>query len=93
MAFAILKRSRGGWLREEATGVGAALLSSALGGTAIVASRHTAAVGALMLGVIRFGVGFCRVSSRRRPAAGALATAAGPVCRDLATTQGASSQG
>ncbi|CAH1679279.1 Permease of the drug/metabolite transporter (DMT) superfamily [Hyphomicrobiales bacterium] len=39
--------------------MGAALLSSALGGTAIVASRHTAAdVGALMLGIIRFGVGF-----------------------------------
>ncbi|MBS7696871.1 MULTISPECIES: DMT family transporter [unclassified Chelatococcus] len=44
---------------KEATGVGAALLSSALGGTAIVASRHTAAdVGAFMLGIIRFGVGF-----------------------------------
>ena len=47
---------------KEATGVAAALLSSALGGTAIVASRHTAAdVGALMLGIIRFGVGFALV--------------------------------
>ncbi|MFC7395820.1 DMT family transporter [Chelatococcus sp. GCM10030263] len=43
----------------EASGVLAALLSSALGGTAIVATRYAAAeVSPLMLGFLRFGIGF-----------------------------------
>lgn len=44
---------------KEASGIAAALLSSALGGTAIVATRHTAAdVGVLAVAIIRYGLGF-----------------------------------